>query len=285
MTVTQLPQADTRRDRYGRYLLPDPETGKERPWTRITTVANTLADRYGLEQWAQRNTALGIGLRPDLYALAVSSTIDDRTQLNKIVSQAQDAAKASSGANLGTALHRITERVDQGDDLNIPAEWEGDVDAYCQTLVDHHVTIDPGWIERIVINTHFGVAGTLDRLVTLSGQAAHTVADLKTGKHAVTYGTGEIAVQLALYATATHAWTGVDFQPLPPVDTNKALLIHLPVGQATCTLHTVDIAAGLEAARIAFDVREWRKRKDLTQPYSILDQVVEQPKLVADDDW
>ena len=292
MTVTHLPLPEPKRDRYGRYLLPHPETGKEQAWTRATTIANTMADRYGLEQWAQRNTVLGIGLRPDLYALAVSSTVDDRTQLNGVVKQAQEAAKASSGANLGTALHRITERVDRGDDLTIPAEWSGDVDAYCQTLADHHITIHPEWIERIVVAPEFGAAGTLDRLVQLSGQAAHTVADLKTGKWAIKYGTTEIAIQLALYANATHVWNGTGYDPMPPVNTDQALIIHLPVGQGACTIHTVNIAAGLEAALLATQVRDWRKTKDLTTPYSILDQAIPQPPTVStiadgitDDDW
>ena len=282
MTITHLPLAEPKRDRYGRYLLPHPDTGVERPWTRVTTVANTLADRYGLEQWAQRNTVLGIGLRQDLYALAASSTPDDKSQLNNIVKQAQEAAKAKSGANLGTALHKLTERVDRGDTLTIPTAWAPDVDAYCQTLADHHIQIHPEWIERIVVNPEYGVAGTLDRLVTLHGQAALVVADLKTGKDAIKYGSTEMAIQQALYATSTHVWNGTDYDPMPPVDTDKALIIHLPVEQATCQIHTIDIQAGLEAARLALNVREWRKRKNLTTPYSILDTATPNP---TDDDW
>ncbi|KKL07440.1 hypothetical protein LCGC14_2585990, partial [marine sediment metagenome] len=290
-TVTSLPLAEPKRDRYGRYLLPHPDTGKEQPWTRVTTIASTTADRFGLEAWAQRNTVLGIGLRPDLYALAVSSTVDDRQQLTRVVKQAQEAAKASSGANLGTALHRITERSDRGEEVDVPAEWKGDVYAYHQTLADHHVTIHSDWIERIVVLPELGIAGTLDRLVTLAGQAAMTVADLKTGKDVVKYGTTEIAIQLALYANATHVWNGDGYDPMPPTNTDKGLIIHLPVGKAECNLHTVDIAAGWETVQLALAVREWRKRKDLTAPYSILDQAenmlkpVNTPKPVNDDDW
>jgi hypothetical protein len=73
-------------------------------WTRVTTVAGTLADRYGLEKWGNRNVVLGIAAREDLYAQAASCTPDDKDTLNQIVDQAQEAAKAKSGANLGTAL-------------------------------------------------------------------------------------------------------------------------------------------------------------------------------------
>ena len=83
---------DVKRDRYGRYILLDPITGEERTWTRATTVANTLADRYGLEQWAKRNVILGLAARHDLYAQAASCTPDDKTELNRIVEIWADTA-------------------------------------------------------------------------------------------------------------------------------------------------------------------------------------------------
>jgi hypothetical protein len=57
---------------------------KAKSWTRVTTIANTLADRYALEQWAQRQIVYGLGVREDLYALAASSTPDDKAQLSQI---------------------------------------------------------------------------------------------------------------------------------------------------------------------------------------------------------
>lgn len=257
---------EPKRDRWGRYLLPDPETGEERSWTRATTVANTLADRFNLEAWAKRNVALGLAAREDLYALAASCTPDDKDSLNRIVKDAEEAAKARSGANLGTALHRITERVDQGEEFHIPDQWRADVDAYCQTLVDHHIKIHAEWIERIVVIPSIGVAGTLDRLVTVNLDSTFTLADLKTGAEAPKY-VSETAIQLALYANATHAWNGESYEPMPPIDKERALLIHLPPGSGNCDLYEIDIAAGKEAARLAVDVRSWRKRKDLAAPY------------------
>lgn len=274
-------------------------------WTRATTIAGTLADRYGLERWAQRNTVLGLGARQDLYALAASCTAEDKDQLNKIIDQAQEAAKARSGANLGTALHRLTERIDAGEILDVPDQWKPDVNAYVQTLVDHRITIHTEWIERIVVVPWAGVAGTLDRLVTVYGDDHYTVADLKTGEEALTYGSGEIAVQLALYANATHVWKGTAedvkrdrygryvlpdpakdpkaYDPMPAVDKEMGIVIHLPVGKAECTLHEIDLTAGREALDLALAVREWRKRNDLTQPFK-------QGRLTlvstgTDDDW
>lgn len=269
-----------KRDRYGRYVLPDPKTGQERSWTRATTLANTLADRFNLEQWAKRNVVLGLAARQDLYALAASCKPDDKDQLARIVSDAEEAAKAHAGANLGTALHRITERIDRREDFHIPDQWRPDVDAYCQTLVNFRVNVVPEWIERVVVIPQIGVAGTLDRLVTIDRASTHTVADLKTGKEAPKY-VNETAIQLALYAGASYVWNGDGYDPMPPVDRETAILIHLPVGEGRCTLHEVDIAAGREAVRLALNVRDWRKRRDLARPHLPTKEMI----TGTDDDW
>ena len=257
------------------------------PWTRATTVASTLADRYGLEQWAQRNTVLGIGLREDLYAQAAAATPDDKQTLNSIAKQAQDAAKASAGANLGSALHKFTERVDAGEEFDVIPPWKADIDAYKNTIKQSGIGLDPVWIERVVVVPQLRIAGTLDRIANYNGQ--RYIADVKTGQDVVKYGMGDIAVQLAIYAGASHAWLGdaasvprdrygryklpdpTDnpnvYEPMAEVSRDKALVIHLPAGQARCELHWVDIAAGREAVRTAVWVRDWRKRKDLSEPF------------------
>lgn len=272
-------------------------------WTRVTTVAHTLSDRYALEQWGHRNVVLGLGSREDLYALATSMTADDKNELNEIVKQAQDAAKARSGANLGSALHRLTERIDSGEEIDVTEAWKPDIDAYCETLADNAVEIHNEWIERIVVLPEFKIAGTLDRLVTIHNDL--TVADIKTGANALKYGTGEIAIQLALYANATHMWKGhlgddlrrdrygryllptPDeepglFEEMPAVNKQTGLVVHLPVGEAQCDLYRIDLEAGLEAALKAIWAREWRRRKDLAHPFERRELTA---ATTADDDW
>lgn len=279
---------------------------KVKPWTRVTTIANTLKDRYALEQWAQRNTVLGLGAREDLYALAASAKPDDKDALNQIVNQAQEAAKARSGANLGTALHKLTERIDTGEQLDVPEAWRPDIDAYCQTLADHSVRIHSEWIERIVVIPEMGAAGTLDRLVTVGSDLTFKVADLKTGSSAADY-VNETALQLALYANATHVWRGTAddierdqygryllpdpddnpraYDPMPPVDDKTALLIHLPVGSGECNLYEVDIKSGIVAAGYAQWVRAWRKRRDLAAPFNPPPFGRSDTQTDEDDDW
>lgn len=260
-------------------------TTKPKAWTRATTVANTLADRFALEQWAQRNLVYGLGQRQDLYALAASTKPDDKKALNKIAKDAQEYAKASSGANLGTALHSFTEAVDRGEDIEIPSAWKADIGAYRKAMRGFDIL----HIERIVVVPQLRIAGTLDRIVRDLRTDELFIADVKTGANAVKYGSGEIAIQLAIYAGASHMWKGTSddidrdqwgryllpdpeknpdaYEPMPKVSRDKALVIHLPVDAHQCDLYEIDIAAGREATRWSMQARDWRKRRDLAQPY------------------
>jgi len=250
-----------KRDRWGRYLLPDPDTGKERAWTRATTLASTLADTYGLTKWQMRMVAKGLGMRPDLLALAAAAHVDDKSTLDKVAGDAKEAAGSSAGANAGTALHAFTEAVDRGEDVTVPEPWAGDVAAYQRTLQAHKVTTHPDWVERIIVVPEYGVAGTFDRIVTLDG-GRRVIADVKTGKD-LSYSWPEIAIQLALYANATHMWAGDGWERLPVLDPSEAVVIWLPVGKGDCQLFTVDTVAGWEMAAIAHQVRAWRGRRNL----------------------
>ncbi|HET7326002.1 MAG TPA: LAGLIDADG family homing endonuclease, partial [Nocardioidaceae bacterium] len=84
----------------------------------------------------------------------------------------------------------------------------------------------------------------------------------------LSYSWGEIAIQLALYAHAATIYDPAsgEHAPMPGVDQHWAVVIHLPVGEARCTLHKVDIAAGWEMAQTCGVVRAWRKRRDLAVP-------------------
>ena len=271
MTLLDIPAtADTRpepkRDRWGRYLITHPDTGKEVAWTRTTTFAKTLADTFGLTQWELRMATLGLAKRADL--LAQASTVldpddpDAKKLLNDIARQAKEAAGSSVRATLGTALHTMTEHIDAGRDFEVPDAHRADLDAYLAATAS--LVIDPEHIERIVTVPDYMVAGTLDRLVVHDGRLM--VADLKTGRSLA--GMGEYAIQLALYANADTMWdpaTGTH-EPMPDVDKERALIIWLPAGEARCELHEVDIAAGWAMAATCETVRAWRKRRDLSRP-------------------
>ncbi|MGH8377989.1 MAG: hypothetical protein ACRER7_03455, partial [Gammaproteobacteria bacterium] len=55
--------------------------------------------------------------------------------------------------------------------------------------------------------------------------------------------------------------------PMPPVRKDFALIIHTRPGSGECRIFRVDIARGWAAARIAVELREWRKAGGLVAPY------------------
>ena len=74
-----LTAAEPKRDRYGRPMVTPRNGGKPKPFTRPTTIADTLDDRHNLELWMQRQVLKGSIARPDLHALA--ATTDPRRQV------------------------------------------------------------------------------------------------------------------------------------------------------------------------------------------------------------
>lgn len=262
------PAAEPKRDQWGRYLLPDPVTGKQRAWTRATTVARTLADEYALNLWKLRVACKGIALRPDLIASAAAADPEtDKGTLNEIAEAAMERGGASSGRNLGTALHTFTQRLDRGEplaSLGAPAPLDLDLAAYQAMLKGHRLGIRPEWIERIVIVPELGIAGTLDRILTqLPGEAKVpplTVADLKTGKD-LSYGWLEIAIQQAIYARASYMWQPATstYEPMPVgLDRDRALVLHLPVGKSHGQVYGINLIEGWEYVQLAMSVRAAR---------------------------
>lgn len=265
------------RDQWGRYRIPHPETGKVISWTRATTWASTIADTFALTNWKVRMAAVGLARRSDLLMGVVAVEDPDSPEGKKRIDKLTDAAMEHAGssvrATLGTALHSITEAHDAGRDLAaVPAPYDADLAAYIDAVAGAGLIIDLAHIERIVCIPELVVAGTFDRLVTLP-DGRTVVADLKTGRD-LSYSWTEIAIQLALYAHATTIYDvgSGQHQPMPTVDRDHALVMHLPVGEARCDLYMVDIAAGWQMASVCGTVRDWRKRRNLAAPYLVKDR-------------
>jgi hypothetical protein len=255
--------SEVEHDRYGRYLLTD-STGRRVPHSRATTIAKALDDLAGLNKWACRMTLLGLASRHDLYALSLAADATDRRALDRLADQAQEAAKAGAGANLGTALHALTAELDRGVDVAVPAPFDADLAAYRTACANAGIEIVAGMIERVVAVDDLPepIAGTFDRIVSIDGD--YYIADLKTAQ-TLDYAWLAISVQLSIYAHASRIYDdeGQQFEAPPFVDQHRALVIHLPAGHGECTLYMVDIDAGWEAASVACAVRAWRKRKQL----------------------
>lgn len=264
---------EPKRDRWGRYLLTDPATGKEQPWTRATTFAKSISDTFALSQWGQRMTAKGFAMRPDLVALA--ATLDpkkDRKALNDVVEQAKDTAGQKSAANLGTALHSFSEYADEGNTEEIPDTYRSRINEYSRTLENGGLQVVPAMIERITVVPQFSVAGTFDRILETE-EGDLVIGDLKTGRD-LTYGWNEIAIQLALYAHGVNqagVWDAEDgsWEPVEQVREDYGVVIHMPAEGEGCTLYKLNLEAGWQAAELCAEVRAWRSQRKLAEPYTV----------------
>jgi hypothetical protein len=252
--------SDIKRDHYGRPLIVPLGGGKPIGYTRTTTYVSALEDTYNLEQWKCRQVALGLATRSDLLAL-VHGHRDDKAALNTIVKDALEASNSSSAANLGTALHAMTELVDAGASVaSIPDDHRADMEAYLDATKDIMHT----WIETMTVLDSHKVAGTPDRISTLpTGQ--RVIFDLKTGD--ISYSIGKIAMQLAVYAHSKIYNLDTFERTEHHADKTVGIIAHLPAGSGTCELVEVDLVAGWEAVQLAKEVREWRARKNLSKPY------------------
>lgn len=246
-------------NRWGQYLIDGVA------YQRVTTLAGMLEARQALERWKVRQVGRGLTLRQDLLAQLAACPDDDKARADGICEMALEAAAGSAGANLGSALHEMTARLDAGEDFTPVPPWDADVKAYRDLLDAARIDVVPQWVERTVVLTDLLVAGTFDRIVDVKGKLY--ILDLKTGRD-LSYGWLSIAIQLACYAHAGHMWDWESNTPrtMPLVDRERALVVHLPAGTASAALHVVDITAGWEAAQAALAVKAWRARKNLSRP-------------------
>jgi len=255
------------RDRWGRPLIVPPGGGKPVPYTRVSTLAKALDDKTALTQWKCRQTAIGMAARPDLVSMAAAKG-DDKRALNEVVESALAAAQSDKAANIGTALHSFTEKVDAGQDVDrivAPADpMRADLIAYRDATAGLRVEA----AELFVVIDELQAAGSFDRLVTLPTPEGLVVADIKTGQHEPDYPHG-VTQQIAMYARGTLYKDHERIAPLADLGVNQSvgLMIHLPAGQARCDLYLLDLDHGWALAQAAVAVRQAYKAKPLS-PYT-----------------
>lgn len=289
-------QPDPERDRWGRYLI------LGQPNTRTTTFVKSASSTFTLNQWQQRMTVKGLTLRPDLLALAHGLDVKaDKQTLNSIAEQAKEAAGQKVAANLGSAYHAFSERLDAGliTLADIPAVYRHRLEQYQDVIRRAGLTTRPEWIERTTavradqVSAALPVAGMLDRIWQLpNGELV--IGDLKTGSD-LSYGWGEITAQLAVYAHGvnTHGlfdWNRKVWQQhvdvpggMMPMNvrTDFAIVMHLPADGDGCTLYRVDLVAGWRRAQICGHVMALNKEKDLAFPITVPDVVREEAPAVT----
>ena len=270
------PGDNARRDRWGRYLVVPPGGGKPTGYTRATTVAKALDDTSNLMAWSNRMTALGLAQRPDLLALVQAADPDDRDELNKVCERAKEAGGATARRDLGTALHTMVEKAHADPEWKVPDTYAADVAAVQAAIEAAGYEVVDGMSEVMVVLDRHTIAGTSDLTLRRRADGRLRISDIKTGA-SVNYGALAWAIQLSVYAQAdaryvqgsAHDGSQDQRLPMPEVDRDTALILHVQPGSGVCDVHELDIAAGAEALEVAMAVRTWRKRKGLLVPFTI----------------
>jgi len=251
--------------RNGRYQLPDPETGEARSWTRASNLGAPLADRFGLERWKMRRLLWGLGQRSDVVRLLLAMTEPDAGKLDELIATALEAAAHTESANLGSLIHEVQRRVDEG--LEVPEGEERYAEGYRAALEREGLTMVCR--ECRVINRALGAAGRLDGIAR-EADGTLVVVDTKSTDH-LTLAAPEIAPQLAGYATAD--WIepngdGKGWVRMPEVRRDYAVAVHVDRGTGAVSLYRVDLFLGAYGANLAEQVREYRKLgKSIMLPY------------------
>jgi hypothetical protein len=249
----------------------------EKLYTRCTSFVDVLDDRSGLEKWKLRIVLTGLGVDHDLLDALDEADPDDREALDGIASRAFEVGEGHAKAQKGTGLHYLTEFVDNGEPLPetlydpesdkwrpVTLQDRADMAAWQRTLQSFGMVILD--TERFVVNDHYQIGGTYDRLVAVAPDrwictlcAKPMILDLKTGR--VDYGAGKIAQQLAVYANSDNYDPETGQRTPQDVCTHLGIVVHLPQGTGEAEVLYADLVKGWQAVALSADVREYRRQE------------------------
>jgi hypothetical protein len=257
--------------------------------TRASSLGDALENKFLIHRWDMRNLAFALSRRPDLILkLAAIPDIEEKghkKEVYEVCKVALDFIGADAAATKGSAIHRLSERVDAGEDLSYLSEHVLAVLArYRELMASVRIVAS----ETFVVCDALGAAGTYDRVVELLADTevrytdssgvgwAHTllagtrlILDVKTNANALYFG-AVYACQEAVYGNGVpyDAENGRGVWPdgLAP-STEWGLLLHLPADSlADAGFYWVNLTAGYELAQQATAHREAMKRDDLFWP-------------------
>ena len=245
-------------------------------------------DDFQLRKYLERNTAAGVlllvlgGLDP------ATVDLDDRTALDRLVLQAQDAIDGNLWADRGTHVHKLCERVETGKtwgDLIPYGETLGIPAALQHAIMDKWATFRQGLqataiaAELPMVNDVIKVAGTFDLLDTFAATlttvfgdiepGGAVIADIKTGATRDKY-----AIQIAGYQGGVPYDTETDTRtvwPTQPV-AHVGLIYHMSMKDAIAgepfdwEAIPVDLQAGRDGARICCEARDWPHESPFGSP-------------------
>lgn len=243
--------------------------GKNQRFSRPSGFGKLLDDESALTNWRIDRAVAGVAGDPALQARAIAVETTDRAELAAIRDAAINAGRGSQAADIGTALHAMSERFEKDSTFSPPSPYLELLEQYGAALDHYGLTTEA--FEFQVVNTEYRVAGTCDRrylthktLVAPDGEiippGTRLIGDLKTGK-SLDFSTPGYVVQMALYRDGQmYDVVNDEFLPTPETHKKWGVIIHLPSnGDGECRLMWCDLDQGREGAWIVSLVKEWRK--------------------------
>jgi hypothetical protein len=238
---------------------------KEVLYTRCTSFVGVLESRQNLEAWQRRITLLGLAVDGMLWADLLACSPDDRDAIDAIADKAFEVGDGHAAAQKGTDLHALSECVDSGTELVTEDGTEAsfadrlDMGAYLGCVQDHGLTFTD--MECFVTQDDLKIGGTFDRRAVWSANPCDcglpVIFDLKTGR--IDYGQGKICQQLGVYAHSDRYDAATGARAALDVCQRYGLILHLPQGTGTASLHQADLRAGWDAVQLSAAVREHRR--------------------------
>lgn len=246
-------------------------------YSRPSGFGSVLDDEQALELWRLDRAIEGVATTPSLAA-DIAAHVGQKVGAKERRERAITIGRGEEAADLGTALHAMAHRLETDPGFRAPEPYSSDLAAYLSAL--DQAGLESTHFEIHLCSDTWRAAGTADRIYRLTRElrlpdgsviepGQSVVGDLKTGAK-LTYSVPGFAIQLALYCDSVFYDVLTDERtPLPDnLHTGWGLLVHLPVGESTCTLHWADLDAGREGARIVHAVKAWRRRDDFLVPFT-----------------
>lgn len=243
--------------------------GKNQRFSRPSGWGKELDDENALVNWKINRAIEGVAGDPALQARAVAAKPDDRSTWSALREAAINAGRGDQGADIGTAIHAMSERWEDPDDDFHPGEpFEAHLEAYSVEM--ERLGLISHLAECPMVNTEWRAAGTCDRLyvldrplVTPEGEilpvGTMVVGDLKTGKK-LDFSAPGYSVQMAIYAGGQLYDVARDeFLSTPEINQRWGILVHLPSDRPECEMLWVDLEIGRWGAYLTQQTREWRK--------------------------
>jgi len=182
----------------------------------VTTLIGDGVPKPALINWAANTTAEAAIDRWD-------ELTDMKPAARLKLLQGVRYAEKDKAAKRGTQVHHAAEKLLAGEEVQVPEEIAGHVEAYSRFLYDFQ--IQPVHVEFSCISYRWGYAGTADlcAYATLPDHGRKLLIwDLKTSRSGIF---GETALQLAAYRYADK-WL-IDGQEIDPLECDFAAGIHV----------------------------------------------------------